>query len=172
MSISSNRFLWVIVLGLSACAASPRYRDQFDSRGTAITFSGLTPFPSEAITIGAGCTGTLATVGRTATGASVAVTDSGGTAWYSYSVSVVIPARQWCATRAGAAFPKQQFFTYAQTTGASSGPLAVFASREHGWETGSVALEDCATTQMTGGEILTQCALDVPQNMALIYSGN
>lgn len=166
-------YLSIVVLGASACAVSPRYRDEFQSRSTAITFSGLTPFPGETITIVVGCTtGPRSTLAHTTTGTSVAVTDSGGTPWYSYSTSVVIPNSQWCATNVGPSFPLQQFFTYAGTNGSRSGSLGVFASREHGPETGSVALEDCATAQMTGGQIRTQCALDVPQNLALIYAGN
>jgi hypothetical protein len=162
-------YLLILVVGLSACAVSPRHRDRIASRGTPITFTGFTPFPNEVIGIIAGCRGTPVGVGLASTGSQVALTDSGGTAWYQYSATVSVHPSLWCQTNEPVNSP-QRFFTRVGTRGTTSGPLGVFASRQHAFETGSVALEDCATNTMTGGDIRNLCALDVPDDLAIIFA--
>lgn len=158
-----------LTISLSACAISPRHRDRIASRGTAITLTGFTPFPNELISIVASCQGTPATVGVAATGSTVALTDTGGTQWFQYSTSVVVPGNLWCTTNAPVGSP-QKFFTRVGTRGTRSGQLGVFASREHAAETNDIALEDCANSEMTGGEVRNLCALQVPENLALVFA--
>ena len=162
--------LLVLGVGLSACATSPRHRDRIANRGTAIKFSGFTLFPNEPISIVASCQGTPVTVGGAVSDTEVTITDTAGIPWYQYNTTVVIAPNLWCQTNAPPTSP-QRFFTRVGTRGPKSGQLGIFASREHGAETNDIALEDCATGEMTGAEIRVLCALQVPDNLALIFAG-
>jgi hypothetical protein len=163
----------LVVGGLAAtlfgCAERPRYREQFQTRSTAVTFSGVTPVPDQPITVLAGAGPTPIVVAETRARSDDPVVDKSGRKWYSYSTSVVLPASVWQRTGADPArFPQQVYFTYVQTR-SPDGPLGNFGSKEY---SNHVALEDCAAPNgvpMSGAEIYVKCR--IPADWNIIYAG-
>lgn len=166
----------VLAASTAACATSPRYRDVIESRETPVKFSGYTKSPKQRVILTASCrAGQNPILIATPFTSDEPQTDERGEKWYSYHIDAPIPADSWCATSAGA---QGLYSTYVYTMLESGLPLAVFASKENAWITGSVPLEDCYWKQksMGGYAILEQCALKgedgKPLNNTLLFARN